>query len=67
MLGPDMSDVVNFRKARQLVERKLDQKRAAENRLRFGVSMSDRKLVEARSAKVCRDLDLHRVETGGER
>jgi Domain of unknown function (DUF4169) len=67
MLGPTMSDVINLKKARKKVEPKLDQNRAAANRLRFGLSKSDRKLMEARNAKVCRDLDLRRVETGGER
>ena len=66
MLGSGMSDVINFRKARKKVERELDQRRAAENRLRFGLSKSDRKVMEARNAKVCRDLDMRRVETGGE-
>ena len=61
-----MSDVINLRKARKKVERKLDEKRAAGNRMRFGLSKSDRNLMEARNAKVCRDLDLRRVETGGE-
>jgi hypothetical protein len=67
MLGPTMSDVINLKKVRKKVERKLDQNRAAANRLRFGLSKSDRNLMEARNAKVCRDLDLRRVETGGER
>ena len=66
MSGPSMSDVINLRKARKKVERKLDQKRASANRLSFGLSKSDRSLMEARNAKVCRDLDLRRVETGGE-
>jgi Domain of unknown function (DUF4169) len=66
MLGSGMSDIINFRKARKKVEREVDQKRAAANRLRFGLSKSDRKVMEARNAKVCRDLDLRRVETGGE-
>jgi len=67
MLGSGMSDVISVRKARNTVERELDQKRSAATRLRFGLSSSDRKLIEARNAMVCRDLDLRRVETGGER
>ena len=66
MLGSDMSDVINLRKARKRVERKLDERRATENRMRFGLSKSDRNLIEARNARVSRDLDQHRVETGGE-
>ena len=66
MLGSDMSDVINFRKARKRVERKLDERRATENRLRFGLSKADRNLIETRNARVSRDLDQHRVETGGE-
>jgi hypothetical protein len=67
MLGPNMSDVISLRKARKMAERKLDRKRAAENRLRFGLSKAGRKVMEAREAKICRDLDMTRVETGGER
>jgi len=62
-----MGDVVNFRKARKQAERKLDEKRANENRLRFGRTKAERKLGSARDAKVRRDLDQHRVEAGDER
>lgn len=67
MPGPGMGDVVNLRKARKKIERTLDQTRAGENRLRFGRSKAERNLNNARGAKVCRDLDQHRIETGGER
>ena len=62
-----MGDVVNLRKARKQAERKLDQVRAAENRLRHGRTKAERKLTRARDTKVCRDLDQHRVEAGDER
>ena len=67
MPGPGMGDVVNLRKARKKVERQLDQKSAAENRLRFGRSKAQRTLGSAHNAKVRRDLDQHRVEAGDER
>jgi len=62
-----MGDVVNLRKARKKIERELDQKRAAENRLRFGRTKAERNMESARGAKVRRDLDQHRIEAGDER
>jgi len=62
-----MGDVVNLRKVRKQAGRQLEQKRAAENRLRFGRTKVERELGRARDAKVRRDLDQHRVEAGDER
>jgi hypothetical protein len=62
-----MGELVNFRKARRTIERELDRKRAAINRLLHGRSKADRNLDAARNAKARRALDQHRVETGDER
>ena len=62
-----MGELVNFRKARKTIERALDGKRAASNRLLHGRPKADRKLDAARNAKARRALDQHRVETGDER
>ena len=62
-----MGDVVKLRKARKQRERQLEQKRAAENRLRFGRVKAERELGRARDAKIRRDLDQHRVEAGDKR
>ena len=62
-----MGDVVNFRKARKDAKRRHDEQRAVTNRLLHGRSKAERKLDTARDAKVRRDLDQHRVETGDER
>ena len=59
-----MGDVVNLRKARKLAERELDQRRVAANRLRHGRSKAERELAASREAKLRRDLDRHRIETG---
>jgi hypothetical protein len=62
-----MGDVVNLRRARKKAERKLDEQRAASNRLTHGRSKAQRKLDEARDAKSRHDLDQNRIETGDER
>ena len=62
-----MGDIVNFRKARKRVERKLDEQRAAENRIRHGRGKTERALQTAREAKSRRELEQHRIETGDDR
>jgi hypothetical protein len=62
-----MGDLVNLRDARKKTERKLDQRRAATNRLLYGRSKAERKLETEREAKARRKLDQHRVETGDDR
>ena len=62
-----MGEIVDLRKARKKLERRLDPKRAAENRIRHGRTKAERKLERARETKVRRDLDQHRVEAGDER
>jgi Domain of unknown function (DUF4169) len=66
-MGQGMGDVVNLRKARKAVKRQHDEQQAATNRLLHGRSKAERRLGVARDAKVRRDLDQHRVETGDER
>jgi hypothetical protein len=61
-----MGDVVNLRRVRKQAGRKLDQQRAATNRLLHGRSKAERNLDTARQAKARRKLDQHRVETGDE-
>src|SRR5262245_3135301 len=51
-----MGDIVNFRKARKRVERKLDEHRAIENRVRHGRGKAERALQIARKAKSRREL-----------
>ena len=62
-----MSDVVNLRKARKKIERQLDERQAAANRLLHGRSKTERKVAAAREAKARRDIDQHQVETGDQR
>jgi hypothetical protein len=62
-----MGELVHFRKARKIIERTLEERRAAANRLLHGRSKADRNLDEARNAKARRALDQHRVDTGDER
>ena len=62
-----MGDVVNLRRARKRAERVLGERKAAVSRLLHGRSKAERELQTKRDAKVRRDLDGHRVETGDER
>jgi hypothetical protein len=62
-----MGELVSFRKARKQVARERDQKRAAENRIRYGRSKPERSLDAARAAKAEREHQQHRVESGDDR
>jgi hypothetical protein len=65
--GKVMGDVVNLRKARKDIERQLDERQAAANRLKHGRTKAERKTEAARKAKAHRDVDQHQVETGDSR
>jgi hypothetical protein len=62
-----MAEIVNLRTARKRATRRQHAERAASNRLAHGTSKAERSLVEARSDKASRQLDLHRIETGDDR
>jgi hypothetical protein len=62
-----MGDLVNLRRARKQAERQLAEQKASANRLLHGRSKAERELATKRDAKVRRDLDRHRIETGDER
>ena len=62
-----MGDVVNIRRARKQVKRKLSEQNAAANRLAHGRSKADRALEQAKNDKAHRDLDQSRIETGDKR
>ena len=62
-----MGDLVNLRRARKQAERRLAEQKASAHRLLHGRSKAERELVTKRDAKVRRDLDRHRIETGDER
>jgi hypothetical protein len=59
-----MGEVVNLRKVRKQLKRRNDAERAAENRVVHGRSKAERSLEEARSTKIDRYLDGHRIEPG---
>ena len=62
-----MGEIVNLRKARKQVERRLDDTRAAKIASSTAAPKSERNLEAARKAKARREHDQHRVETGDER
>jgi Domain of unknown function (DUF4169) len=59
-----MGEVVRLGFNRKQAARRAKQVRAAANRLAFGRSKAERKLVEARADKAGRELDACRIETG---
>jgi transposase len=67
LIGCGMGEIVSFRRARKKAERRLAEKTASANRLRYGRSKAARKLEAERDVKARRDLDGHRIETGDER
>jgi hypothetical protein len=62
-----MGDVVNIRRVRKEVKRKLNEQSAAANRLAHGRNKADRALEKAKTDKAQRDLDQRRIETGDKR
>jgi RecG-like helicase len=62
-----MGEVVNLRKARKKIERQLDERQAAANRLIHGRTKAERKAEAMRKTKARRDIDQHQVETGDPR
>ncbi len=62
-----MAELVNLRTARKQAKRRHDEQRASANRLAHGQSKHLRDLEDAQQAKADRELDGHRIETGGGR
>ena len=63
----DMAELVNLRTARKRAQRHTDEMSAHANRLAHGRSKTAKQLEAARDAKASRDLESHRIETGGDR
>ena len=59
-----MAELVNLRTARKRAKKLRDDLRADANRLAHGQPKHRRKLAAAQKAKINRDLDQHRIETG---
>ena len=59
-----MGEIVNLRKVRKQFKRRDDAERAAANRIVHGRSKAERSLENARSTKIDRHLDGHRIEPG---
>ena len=59
-----MAEIVNLRNARKRANRQCAERRAAEARVSHGMSKADRALAKSNEAKVRRELDGHRMETG---
>lgn len=55
-----MADIINLRRARKTKAREDKEAVAAENRLKFGQSKSERKLQDALEQKAVRLLDGHK-------
>jgi hypothetical protein len=61
-----MAELVNLRLARKRAAKRQDGLRAESNRLTHGQPKHRRKLEASRQAKASRDLDLHRIDQGGD-
>jgi len=59
-----MGKVVNLRTMRKRAAREKAGRDAAQNRVIFGITKSERLLAKARTAKTDRDLESHRIEKG---
>ena len=59
-----MGEIVNLRKVRKQAKKREDAERAAANRIVHGRSKAERTLQEARTAKIQRHLEGHRLDTG---
>ena len=59
-----MAELVNLRTARKQAKRRHSDQQANANRLAHGQPKHLRKLEKAQQAKVGRELDRHRIETG---
>ena len=57
-----MGEIVNLRRARRALERREDEKRAQENRIRFGLSKAERKLAEKTNELAERRIDSCRLD-----
>jgi Domain of unknown function (DUF4169) len=59
-----MGDLVNLRAARKRAARARHEEQAAQNRVVYGRTKVERELEAARSDKVARQLEAHRIEKG---
>jgi hypothetical protein len=59
-----MGEIVNLRKVRKQLKKRDEAEQAAANRLLHGRPKAERKLETARTAKVDRYLDGHKIERG---
>jgi hypothetical protein len=59
-----MAEIINLRIARKRADRQRSEKRAAAARISHGMSRADHMLARAKTEKIRRELDEHRIETG---
>lgn len=64
--GDGMAELVNLRLARKRAKKRQDDLHAESSRLAHGQPKHRRKLEAAQKAKASRDLDLHRIDQGGD-
>lgn len=57
-----MGDVINLRLARKVKRREEKEAKAAENRVRFGLTKAERGSAEADRSRVARHLDGHLLD-----
>lgn len=57
-----MADIINLNKVRKLKERSDAERRAAENRIRFGRSKDEKQRERNETAEAARKLDGHKLD-----
>ncbi|MEW6450641.1 MAG: DUF4169 family protein [Pseudomonadota bacterium] len=62
-----MAEVVNLRMARKRAARSKSESQAAENRVAYGITKSERDRTEAIREKASEQLEGHRIEHGDRR
>jgi hypothetical protein len=57
-----MAEIISLSKARKKKKREETNKKANENRVKFGRSKADKKLEDARKERCKKDLDGHKID-----
>ncbi len=57
-----MAEIISLSKARKKKKREETNKKANENRVKFGRSKADKKLEDARKERRKKDLDGHKID-----
>lgn len=57
-----MAEIINFKQAKKRLNRSEKEKRADDNRARFGRTKAEKRMTEAERAKAEKSLDQHKLD-----